>query len=154
MKPLACESVCVSSFMINTFISILCISEDRISDRSEMYSYLMSTPSEEIYFEKSIFISKISFIDKFCFSDFWIERILYGHFFAIIWISADEGFDISFMVFHLSYNKSEVGLLYRTLCYLLLESVHRCIIFRYDDNSTCIFIKTMDDSWSFYSIYY
>ena len=62
----------------------------------------MRSPREKIDLEKCVFIEDISPIDKFRFSDFWIDGIIDSHFLAIVGIPTDEGFDISFPIFHYS----------------------------------------------------
>jgi hypothetical protein len=90
MEPLSRESVLFECFPIDPIIPVYLVSNYWISYRCEMYSDLMGTTREEIHLEKCVFIRNNSFIAKFCFSDFWVDRIDCGHLFAIIWVSSDK----------------------------------------------------------------
>jgi hypothetical protein len=81
----------------------------------------MGTSSEEIDLEERILIMIISLIEKLCFSDFWIDGIMYGHLFPIVGISPDVGLDIPFMIFYFSYYECKVRLADRALGDLELE---------------------------------
>ena len=153
MEPLASESILLESVSIRLHISIDFVSEDRISYRCEVHSDLVCAPREEIDLEKSICIFYISSIAKLCFSNFWTQRIICRHFFAIIRISSDERFDIAFLVFYYSDDECEIGLLYSSFCDFLLESMHRFIVFCDDDESTGILIEAVYDTRTFYTIY-
>ena len=113
----------------------------------------MSTSREEIDLEKCILVFYYSSIAKFCFSYFWIEWIIRGHFFPVIWISSDEGFYISLRILHFPHYECEIGFLYSSFCDFELEGMHGFIIFCYDDEPTRIFIEAMYDTRPLYSIY-
>ncbi len=119
-----------------------------------MNSYLVSATSEEVDFEQAIFIMIVSELSKFCFCDFWIHGITRRHFFAVIWVPTDIGFDISIFVLHVSDDERKILFRNRSLCYLELERMHGSIIFCDDDESTRIFIETVDNTWSFDTIDY
>lgn len=114
----------------------------------------MSASCEEIYLEKRVFISKESLIAKFRFSEFWVYWIKRCHLFSIMRITTNEGFDISFLVFHFSNNEREICFFYGAFCYFELECVHSTIIFCNHDDTTGIFVEAMNDTWFFYSVYY
>ena len=84
------KSIGFSYFMICLFLTVDLVSHDRMTDRSEVDSDLMRATCEEIDLEEGIFISNNSLVAKFCFSNFRIDWIDGGHFFAIIGVSSDE----------------------------------------------------------------
>lgn len=152
MEPLPGKTISFICFDIDFLISINLISDNWISNRGEMHSDLMGSSSKKINLKKGIFSSNYSLIAKFCFSEFRIRWINCCHFLPIIRISSDERLNISSLILYNSYHKSKVCLMNSSLRYLKLESMHGFIIFCYNNQSTCIFIETMYDSWSLYSI--
>ncbi len=119
-----------------------------------MYSDLMSSSCEEINFEECIFSGYNSLIKKFCFSEFWIRWIYCGHLFTIVWISPYKRFYITTLIFHYSSNKGKIRLMNTSFLYLKLESMHRFIIFCYNNQSTRILVKTMNNTRTLDSIDY
>ena len=152
MEPLSGEPVFFYDFFIYLIISIDSISDDRISDRCEMDSDLVRASCQEIYLEECVFFVEISLVAKLCFSYFWIERIIGGHLFPIVWIAPDVRLYISLFISYFSYHECEVGFLYSSFRDLELERVHGLIILRDDDESTRILIETMDDARTFNSV--
>ncbi len=75
-----------------------------------------------------------------------------GHLFSIIGVSSDIRFDISLFIFYDSNNERKIRLLDGSFCYLELQCMHGLVIFCYDDESTGILIKSMNNPWTFYSI--
>ena len=152
MEPLSGEPVFFYDFFIYLIISIDSISDDRISDRCEMDSDLVRASCQEIYLEECVFRCDSSSIAKLCFSYFWIEWIIGGHLFPIVWITSDVRLYISLFISYFSYHECEVGFLYSSFRDLELERVHGLIILRDDDESTGILIETMDDARTFDSV--
>lgn len=154
MEPLSSESIIIESFFICFYISIDFISDNWISYRCKMDSYLMSTSCHEIDLEECVFISNNSPIAKLCFSYFWIIWIKCCHSFAIIWISSDKRFNVSFFIFYDSYDQSKICFFDGSFCYLELESMHCFIIFCDENDPTCILIEAMYYTRTFDAIYY
>lgn len=121
MEPLASESVFFSCFFVREILSIDLITEDRISDRREVDSYLMCPTGEEVDLKESIFVMVESFLAKLRLSKFWIDWIHGCHLFSVMWISSDEGFDIPLFIMHFPDDECEIGLMDRTFCDLQLE---------------------------------
>ena len=152
MKPLASESIELFGFPVGFGISICFISDDRISDRCEVYPDLVCSSCEEIYLNERVFICYISFIAKVCFSNFWVYRVVGRHTFSIIRISPDERLYISLLLYDFPKYKCEIGFVYCSFCHLQLEGVHGFVILGDDDESTCVFVESVDDARLFYTV--
>ena len=108
----------------------------------------MSSSCKKIDLKKSVSIKNSSSIDEFRFSDFWIEWILRGHFFTIVGIPTNEGFDIPFAILHNSDDECQIGFFDRSFCDLELKCMHGTIILRYDYDTTRVLIESMYDTGS------
>lgn len=152
MEPLSSESELFEDFFVYLFIAIYSISDNWISDRCEMDSYLMCPSREEINLKERILIIAISSIAKLCFSKFWIDWFYSCHLLSIVRISSYVWFDISILFSNFSYYECEICLLYCTFGYLELECMHSSIILGDDDKSRCILVEAVDDAWSLYAV--
>lgn len=117
-----------------------------------MNSNLMSTSSKKIYFKECILPIDHSPVKKFGFCDLWIHRIYRSHLLSIIWISSNKRLNISLLILYNSSNQRHIRFMNRSFCDLELESMHRTIIFRNDNQSTRILIESMNNTRTFHSI--
>ena len=117
---MASESVCFVYLSILLILSIDLISDDRVSDRCEMYSYLVCPTCQKIHFEERVLLMNDTEIFKSSLGKLRIERISSGHLLAMVWISSDERFDISLLVLDDSDDQCKIGFLDRPFLDLLL----------------------------------
>lgn len=140
-------------FFIYPFISIGFITDDRKSNRCEVYSDLVSPPC--FYFELQEWIMSLNIRYKLTMSNSYlgIDWILSGHLHPIIWMTSYVWFYGKFLLFHYTSYDSEIVFIYFPILDLFLKRFHHTITLCYHDSTWSIFIKSMNYSWSFYPIY-
>jgi hypothetical protein len=151
MEPLTIESKLLTVLLIGRFMSVYVVSEYRITDTCQMYTYLMSATGKQIDFEQRQPIFNFSH-ESTSLGELWIDGISYGHPFSIKRISTDERFNVDFRISNFPFNHGKIPFSNRAFFYFLLERSHSSIILGDQQKSTRIFIQAMDNTRAFYPI--
>ncbi len=81
----------------------------------------------------------------------WIDRIFCRHFKSIMRITTDIGLYRSDSMFWRPYDECEVGFFDFMVMDEFLEFPHCRIIFGDENQSACLLVETMDDTWTIFS---